>query len=368
MFSLSRWKTTNSRAPNKHLNRTLHLSMKIDTYINPELIKIPTQVYHLESEGFNGVLTAETRNDPFLPLSVAALHTSKMELITSIAVAFARTPMTLAYVAHDLQVASQGRFILGLGSQIRAHITRRFGMPWSEPAQRMKEFILALRAIWNSWYEGTRLQFRGKYYQHTLMTPFFSPTNTQFGCPQIYLAAVGPQMTEVAGEVADGLIVHPFMTEEYLRNTTLPALKRGWSKGDRNPHSFAISYPIFVVSGSRNMDTSALKQEVKKQLAFYGSTPEYLGVLESVGLEDLHQQLHHLSKQSKWQDMADLISDDVMHKFVVEATPDELAAQLKKQFGDVVTRMNFDTSLLNKSDRMQVIQQLTCSSISHFNK
>lgn len=342
--------------------------MKIDTYISPELSKIPTQVSDLEAEGFNGVLTAETSHDPFLPLSVATLHSSDMELITSIAVAFARTPMALAYVAHDLQVASQGRFILGLGSQIRAHITRRFSMPWSEPAQRMKEFILALRAIWCSWYEGSRLQFRGKYYQHTLMTPFFSPTNTQFGYPKIYLAAVGPQMTEVAGEVADGLIVHPFMTEEYLRNITLPALKRGWSKSEREPHSFDISYPIFVVSGSRDTDTRALKQEVKTQLAFYGSTPEYLRVLESVGLDYLHQQLHQLSRKSKWQDMTALISDDVMHKFAVEANPDELAIQLMKKFGDVVTRMNFDMRLLDKSDRRQVIRQLTSSSFSPSNK
>ena len=191
-----------------------------------------------EKAGYDGLWTSESAHDPFLPLVLAAEHTEQMELGTAIAVAFARSPMQLAYTAHDLQAYSGGRFILGLGSQIKPHIERRFSMPWSHPAPRMREFIMAMRAIWSAWNDGTKLSFRGDFYTHTLMTPFFSPPPAPGGAPEVFLAAVGEAMTAVAGEVADGLLVHAFSTERYLREVTLPALGQAWPRrGGRGPTS-----------------------------------------------------------------------------------------------------------------------------------
>ena len=191
--------------------------MKIDSGLMGSLDGVAERAQQLEADGFDGLITAEMAHDPFLPLALAAEHTERIELMTSIAVGFARNPMLLANLGHDLNAYSKGRFILGLGSQIKPHITKRFSMPWSHPAARMREMILAIRAIWDTWYEGKPLAFDGEFYQHTLMTPMFTPTDTEHGPARIFLAAVGPRMTEVAGEVADGMIVHAFTTEKYLR-------------------------------------------------------------------------------------------------------------------------------------------------------
>jgi alkanesulfonate monooxygenase SsuD/methylene tetrahydromethanopterin reductase-like flavin-dependent oxidoreductase (luciferase family) len=207
--------------------------MKIDAGLMGGLDEVPTKARELEAQGFDGLITAEMSSDPFLPLLLAAEHTERIELMTSIAVAFARSPMILANLGNDLQAYSKGRFILGIGSQIAPHITKRFSMPWSRPAARMREFILAMRAIWDCWYKGEKLAFRGEFYTHTLMTPMFTPTNNPHGAPRVVLAAVGPRMTEVAGEVADGMLVHGFTTERYLREVTLPAVESGLAKAGR---------------------------------------------------------------------------------------------------------------------------------------
>ena len=203
--------------------------MYVDGGVSNDLNAVGAQAAEMEDMGYTGVMTAETAHDPFFPLLVAAQHTQRVQLMTSIAVAFARSPMTLANIGHDLNAFSKGRFVLGLGSQIRPHITKRFSMPWSSPAARMREYIMAMRAIWDCWHQQQPLEFTGEFYTHTLMTPFFTPTNVDYGAPKVFLAAVGPKMTEVAGEVADGVIVHAFTTEKYLRETTLPALERGLS-------------------------------------------------------------------------------------------------------------------------------------------
>ena len=191
--------------------------MKVDAHMTPDWHQIPDHVKKLEAQGYDGVGTAEMNHDPFMPLLLAAEHTEKMEIHTGIAVAFARSPMILANLGHDLNAYSKGRFTMGLGSQIRPHITKRFSMQWGAPAAQMKELILAMRAIWTNWYSGEPLRFEGKYYNHTLMTPAFTPENQEHGAPKVTLAAVGPVMTEVAGEVADGLIIHPFSNEKYIR-------------------------------------------------------------------------------------------------------------------------------------------------------
>ena len=332
--------------------------MKVDGGVGNDLSRVGAQAKELEEMGFSGLQTAETAHDPFIPLAVAAMHTENVDLVTGIAVAFARTPMVLASVAHDVNYASQGRFILGLGSQIRAHITKRFSMPWSHPAARMREFILALRAIWANWYDKEPLAFTGKFYTHTLMTPFFSPTNNEFGAPRVFLAAVGPLMTEVAGEVADGVIVHPFTTETYLRNTTLPSLEKGWAKSGKSREDFEISYPVFVVTGRDEKELEAAKVATKQQLAFYGSTPAYKVVLDSVGAGELQPELNKMSKQGRWAEMGTLFDDELLAAFAVIEEPDRIAGSIKSRFGDVVDRTSAAYAQLPKEDRIRIIEEL----------
>ena len=333
--------------------------MKIDASIGFDLAKAGEHAARMESVGYSGLQTAETGHDPFLPLAQAALTTTKADLITSIVVAFARTPMVLAPIAHDLNAVSKGRFVLGLGSQIRAHITKRFSMPWSHPAPRMREFILALRAIWANWYDGEPLSFVGKFYTHTLMTPFFSPTNTEFGAPRVFLAAVGPLMTEVAAEVADGMIVHPFTTEKYLRETTMPALERGWAKAGKKREDFEISYPCFVVTADDEKGLERAKGATRQQIAFYGSTPAYKGVLDSIGAGELQGELNSMSKQGRWQEMGNLITDDILSQFAVVDEPQNLAKELKRRYGDVMDRTSVAYDSLPQEHREAFFHDLS---------
>jgi probable F420-dependent oxidoreductase len=316
--------------------------MKVDTGVMaPSLSDIGPRAKELEELGYDGLLTAETGHDAFLPIALAAEHTDRIELATGIAVAFARTPMVLAYTANDLQQMSEGRFVLGLGSQIKPHIERRFSMPWSHPARRMREYVLALQAIWNSWNNQTPLKFEGEFYSHTLMTPFFAPTPNPYGSPKVFLAAVGQMMTEVAGEVADGIIIHGFTTERYVKEVTMPAVERGLKAAGRDRSSFQVSGPLFVVTGTTDEEIATATKGVKQQIAFYGSTPAYRGVLELHGWGDLQTELNVLSKQGKWVEMGELIDDDVLNAFAVVAGPEGVGAELKRRYGGVVDRCSF---------------------------
>jgi probable F420-dependent oxidoreductase len=335
--------------------------MKVDGGIGWELDKVGAQAQELEEMGYSGILSAETSHDPFFPLLVAAQNTQRVDLMTSIAVAFARSPMTLANIGHDLNAASQGRFILGLGSQIKPHITKRFSMPWSSPAARMREFILAMRAIWANWHSGEELAFTGKFYTHTLMTPFFTPTDTEFGAPRVFLAAVGPMMTEVAGEVADGVIIHAFTTEKYLRETTLPALERGFAKAGKTRADFEISYPVFVVTGSNEEELAEAAQATRQQIAFYGSTPAYKPVLDSIGAGELQGELNAMSKQGRWVEMADLIDDGMLNQFAVVGEPGSIPGQISSRYGDLIDRTSAAYANIPKEDRIKIINELTAA-------
>jgi probable F420-dependent oxidoreductase len=297
-----------------------------------------------EQAGYDGLWSSESAHDPFLPLVLAAEHTERIDLGTAIAVAFARSPMQLAYTAHDLQAFSGGRFTLGLGSQVRPHIERRFGMPWSHPAPRMREYILALRAIWSAWNEGTTLSFRGDFYRHTLMTPFFSPPPAPGGAPRIFLAAVGEAMTAVAGEVADGLLVHAFTTERYLRGVTLPALERGLARSGRSRAGSQVSLLLMIATGRTEEELARALASTRQQIAFYGSTPAYRGVLELHGWAGLADELNELSRSSredKWAAMGGLVGDDVLNAFAVVAEPSAVAAEIRRRFGGLVDRVSF---------------------------
>ena len=315
--------------------------MKVDGGImNADLANAGSQAKRLESIGYRGAMTAETAHDPFFPLLLAAQETEKIELITSIAVAFGRNPMNLANIGHDLNSFSKGRFILGLGSQIRPHITKRFSMPWSKPAARMRELISATRAIWDCWHNGTPLAFDGEFYTHTLMTPMFTPTDTEYGAPKVFLAAVGPLMTEVAGEVADGILIHAFTTQKYLKEVTLPAVEKGLAKAGRSRDDFEISYPGFIVTGRTEEEFNATKTAVCKQIAFYGSTPAYAPVLGVHGWGDLQPELNRMSKEGKWDEMGTLITDDILEEFAVVAELDDVVDKFRARWDGLIDRTN----------------------------
>ena len=325
--------------------------MRIDGLLGGSFDEIGARAAALEAAGYDGAFTAETAHDPFLQLVVAAQATERMELGTAIAVAFARTPMTLGVTANDLHRASKGRLVLGLGSQIKPHIERRFSMPWSHPAPRMREFILAMRAIWGAWNDRTKLDFRGDFYQHTLMTPFFDPGPNPYGTPKVWLAAVGPHMTEVAGEVADGLLIHGFTTERYVREVTIPSLERGFARAGRTREGFEISGPIFVVTGADDESFASAKQGTQQQVAFYGSTPAYRGVLELHGWGELGDELNAMSKRGQWVEMGELITDDILDAFAVVATPDDVAPMLRARYGPLIDRISFYTPYALDSDQ-----------------
>ncbi len=312
-----------------------------------------------ESEGYDAIWAAEVGHDPLLILVGAASATSRVELGTGILVAFGRSPMITAMQANDVQLLSKGRLLLGLGSQIKPHIEKRYSMEWSHPARRMREYVLAMRAIWACWNEGTKLNFRGEFYRHTLMTPFFDPGPNPFGPPKVFLAAVGEMMTEVAGEVADGLLVHPFTTERYLREVTLPALQRGLDKAGRSRASFQISLSGLVATGSDDAQLDGAKDRVRAQIAFYGSTPAYKGVLDLHGWGQLQGELNSLARTGEWENMGTLVSDEVLDAFSVVGHVGEVATRVERRFADVVDRFSLYTPYaLAESARNEIITGL----------
>ncbi|MCW0212054.1 MAG: TIGR03617 family F420-dependent LLM class oxidoreductase [Pseudonocardia sp.] len=303
--------------------------MRIDARLRDGLEFAAQDARSAEEIGYDAAWNNENRAEPFGPLALAAEHTSRIELGPSVAIAFARTPMTVAYQAIALQRFSAGRFVLGLGSQVRPHIQRRFSMPWSRPAARMREFVTALRTIWDAWDTGERLDHRGEFYDHSLMTPNFTPPPNPHGPPRVYLAAVGPRMLEVTAEVADGLFAHPFLTERYLREAVVPAV------ADARP-GFEIALSPFVAF------TDADVAAVRRQISFYGSTPAYRPVLDLHGWGDLQTELNALSKQGRWDEMVPLVTDEILHAMCVVGGPAEVAAELHRRYSGLAHRIRFN--------------------------
>ncbi|MFI5891977.1 TIGR03617 family F420-dependent LLM class oxidoreductase [Actinoplanes sp. NPDC051513] len=299
-------------------------------------LQVEAAAARAERDGYDGFGAAESKHDVFTALTLAARATRTITLQSGIAVAFARNPMSTAVLANDLQLISEGRFQLGLGSQVQAHIERRFAMPWGRPAARMAEFVAAVRAIWESWRTGERLAFRGEFYRHTLMTDFFNPGPNPHGNPPILLAAVGERMTAVAGKEADGLLVHPLTSPAYLRERTLPILRDARGELD----GFSVGLSAFVVAGADEKARSKAEQAVKAQIAFYGSTPAYRPVLELHGWGSLADELNGLSRRQAWAEMAGLITDDVLDTFAVTG---DVARGLRERFDGLIDRISFYT-------------------------
>lgn len=300
---------------------------------------VPARARKLEDEGYDGLFTLDTTVDPFFALLLGAEHTRRLELMTGVAIAFARSPMTLALQSWNLQRFSQGRMILGLGSQVRAHVENRFSMPWGPPAAKMRELILAIRAIWDCWGRGAPLNFRGQYYKHTLMTPVFNPGPIAYPDPKIYLGAFGPKMAAVAGEVADGLYVHPFITMKFLRDVQLPALKEGLARRGKSLANFDMPAMIMTISGRNDSEIAAADLAIRKLIAFYGSTPAYHSVLALHGWTELGPTLNLMSKQGRWDEMTALITDDMIEAFAVKGRPEDIADRIAARCGGLIDRV-----------------------------
>lgn len=327
--------------------------MQIDAALTTtNLETVPAAAAAIEGAGYDGVFSFEGQHDPFFPLLLAAEHTERVQLTTAVAIAFARNPMTLAQTAYDLQLASHGRFRLGLGTQIKPHIEKRFSMPWSQPVERMRELVLAIRAIWDCWHTGAALDFRGEFYRHTLMTPFFNPGPSPFGLPSIFLAGVGPRMTEMAGEVADGFIVHPFGTERSLRELTIPAVERGAARAGRSLAEVEVAFPLMAIVADTDEQLESGRDAMRPRLAFYGSTPAYKVILDVHGWGDLQPELNRLSKTGDWATMSSLITDEMIDAFSVQGSPDEIGPRVLARCGDLVQRVSFDTSAQLDQDRV----------------
>jgi probable F420-dependent oxidoreductase len=292
-----------------------------------------------EARGVGGIFVTEAAHDPYVTMTLAAAATSRIQIGSSVAIAFARTPMATAYSAWDIQRLSGGRLVLGLGTQIKPHITRRFDMPWSSPAPRMAEYVEALRAIWTSWQDGSPLDFRGDFYQHTLMPPLFNPGPIDGGPPPIWLAAVGPRMLAAAGSVADGLICHPLLSRSYLDDVVVPAVGAGRASGEHADQPFTTSVLCMVATGRTEEAVAAAIAGTKRQIGFYASTPAYLPVLEHHGWGDLHTEAHALTKSNRWAELGDLVDDEVLATFAVVGDLPSARAEFRSRFAGSAQRI-----------------------------
>ena len=315
--------------------------MKVDAVVTADMKNIGQKASRLEASGYDGVRLAELNHDPFMPLALAAAATQKLELVTSVAVAFSRNPMSMAVLAHDLNAFSGGRFVLGLGSQVKPHVQRRFSMPWHKPAKQMQEFIEAMRAIFSCWYEGERLEFEGEYYQHTLMPSTFKPEEVGAPRPRIFLSATGPLMTQVASRVADGMIMHPFSTERYMHEVTLPAIQEGLDERGLGLKDFDLDYAPMLAVGTDDEELERAVLAVRNRIAFYGCTRAYRPVLELHGWGALQDELIELNRAHDEAAMANLITDEVLETFALIGRPEKVIDEMRRRFAGVISRTGF---------------------------
>ncbi len=314
--------------------------MNVDiSVLIPKLNEMPHLTRAAETAGFDALWSSETKHSPFLPLVLAAEHSQRIALGTAVAIAFPRSPMVTAQVAWDLQAYSQGRLLLGLGTQVKAHIERRFGMTWEAPVAKLREYILALRAIWDAWQNRTRLNFRGRFYKITLMTDFFDPGPISHPHIPIYIAGVNPGLIRLAGELCEGFHVHPFHSVLYMKNVFLPALEEGLRSAGRQRSDIQLASTVFVITGRNEREMDAMREMVRQQVAFYASTPSYRVVLDVHGWGDVGERLSYLAARKRWQEMPALITDEMLAVYAVEAPWERLGVALRERYEGILDRI-----------------------------
>jgi probable F420-dependent oxidoreductase len=317
--------------------------MRIDSLLPQEIDLSRSAARTLTGpDGYDGLWIGESAHDPWLQALIAAEAAPRCEIGTAVVIAFARSPMTVAHSAYDLARYTQGRFVLGLGTQIKQHVERRFSMPWSEPARRMREFVAALRAIWATWHDEVPLDFRGRFYTHNLMTPVFSPARHQWGPPPVYLAAVGAAMLQLAGEVADGLITHPFHSRDYLQKVIVPQIGQGAARAGRDMSEVAVVGSVLVAAGRDSAEVARATDGVRRWLSFYASTPAYLPVLEFHGWGHIHEQQRAMSRQGAWDEMAKSLPGELVDLLAVVGSPSEVGAELVRRYEGGATRLSLN--------------------------
>lgn len=316
--------------------------MKIDTGLAVSRLQdVPAAARAAEAMGFDGLWSVETSHDPYLPLALAAEHTTRIELGTAIAVAFPRSPLVHAQIAWDLQAQSAGRFILGLGTQVKGHNERRFGIPWGQPGPRLREMIQMIHAIWDCWQNGSKPAFEGQFYNFSLMTPFFNPGPSAHARPPIYIAGVNEYMCRLAGELCDGFHVHPLHTLRYLDEFLLPEMAKGAAVAGRERSGCKLTTSAFVITGADAAEMDRMKGLVRQQIAFYASTRTYRKVLEVHGWEDVSGRLNERAAKGDWGGMAQEISDDMLAELAVSGTYDEIAAKVRAKYEGYLDRVTF---------------------------
>jgi probable F420-dependent oxidoreductase len=325
--------------------------MKFDaSLLVHDLGQMPALARFADDNGFDGIWTFETAHEPFLPLVLAAEHSRRLTLGTSIAVAFARSPAILAYLAWDLARFSKGRFILGLGTQVRGHNERRFGVKWENPVAKMHEVILAVRAFWDCWQNRTRLDFRGEYFKLNLMTPFFSPEPHEHHRIPIFVAGVNRRMCQLAGELCEGFHAHPLHTARYLRERVIPNIEAGLSKGGRQRRSIEISSSIFVIPTDDQQQADRHEQEIRQQIAFYASTPPYRPVFDLEGWGEVADKLKAMAARGRWDEMKALITDEMLDRFVLRGTWADLPEKVLRKYDGLLDRVSYYFSIVPGED------------------
>ncbi len=340
--------------------------MKFDVTIFPKDLNDTSEIARqVEAYGFDGLWTAEAQHNPFLPLPLAAATTQRIHLGTQIAVAFPRSPMVTAQIAWDLAAQSGGRFILGLGTQIKVHVVKRFSAQWGKPVTQLREYVEALRAIWQAFQHESGLRYRGEHYSFGVLPPFFNPGPIERPDIPVYISGVGPALCKLGGEMADGFHVHPFHTATYLQEAILPAISEGAAKSERTLADVERSCAIFVVTGRDDAEMQQNAQEIKTQIAFYGSTPSYARVFALHGWDGLHERLNRMTKEGKWDTMWQEISDDVLHEFAVVAPPDELPYKVRERYEGLLTRVGYYFPFAPNDETRRVIWEHAAKAISH---
>jgi probable F420-dependent oxidoreductase len=316
--------------------------MKFDaTILLDDLREVPKVVSTMEDIGFDGLWTYETSHDGFLPLAIVAERSKTLEMGTSIALAFTRSPMSLAYIAWDLATSSDGRFILGLGTQVKAHNVRRFSVEWGQPVARLRDVILSLRAIWHSWATGDKLRYRGEFFSFTLMSPFFTPPKRETAHVPIYIAGVNPGLCKLAGQLCDGFHVHPYHSVKYLEEVVRPAIQEGAEAEGRSIEDVKLSSSIFAVTGRDEKEMAQSREWAREQISFYASTPTYKPVMAHHGWGEVAEKLTGLAARGKWDEMPKLVTDEMLDTYAVMAPPDQLAGKVKARYEGLLDRLTY---------------------------